>query len=62
MIAGEPVAPVDPSNDKRPGGRAGAASSKAYSRYVSKFEVAVPPRHHLLQKRLIRFLRSTIPR
>lgn len=61
MIAGQPVTPVDPSNDKRPGGRAGAASSRAYSRYVSKFEVAVSPRHHLLQKRFLTFLRTHHP-
>ena len=60
-IAGEPVPPVNPSNHKRPGGRAGAASAKGYSRYVSKFEVAITPRHHLLQKRFTKFLQKRHP-
>lgn len=55
-------APLDQmaANGGGPGrkGRAGAAASEAYRRYVGKYELRIHPRHHQLQERFKAFLAS----
>jgi hypothetical protein len=62
LIAGQTLPPLDQSKNGGGGsrnGRAGTAASKAYQRYLSKYEVQVHPRHSQLEKRFKGYLKAS---
>lgn len=62
LITGQTLPPLDQTKNGRSGGRndrAGAAASKAYQRYLSKYEVKVHPRHSKLEKRFKAYLKAS---
>lgn len=62
VINGQPVSAVKASSAGWRRGRAGAATSEAYRRYVREYEAEVHPLHDNLHKRFVAFLRKQHPK
>ena len=63
-MAGDPTSQTDGASGRGKAGgegRAGAAASDAYQRYVAEYEVRIHPRHNKLQQRFERFLGDRYP-
>jgi hypothetical protein len=61
LINGRSLSVVQVSGPRPKDGRAGAAASEAYQRYIREYEIAIHPEHDKLHKRFVKFLRQRDP-